>query len=313
MDILELLNDELKDKDWTIIEKARYLYIRSCELFTYDARYDFYNLFPDVLSRKEKIFNRKLDLRKVEDNRIVCSTYTKEVYGKMLRELLGVDSDIMNHGHVCLKFHNGEYWMKADSTISFDISRVKMNLSTYGYIPIFKDCTWEEKLRAMDQKIGYIEELYENEKAFQNKELVQEIKEKEKTSLLQKVTSFFQNTQEQPKQTDEFLLNSWKEIQERLKKYDVSEFTDVEYAVSYLEHKLIGKASSFNSNTVSLFQILGDKTWNYINIYPVDLSTDTVYYMLEEKRGEISFEEISRADALYYNDSMDGNNKKLIR
>ena len=39
MDVLQLLDNELKDKNnWSLEEKVRYLYIRICELFSYDSR-----------------------------------------------------------------------------------------------------------------------------------------------------------------------------------------------------------------------------------------------------------------------------------
>ena len=39
MNVLELMSKELKTKSWTTEEKARYIFLRSCELFTYDNRY----------------------------------------------------------------------------------------------------------------------------------------------------------------------------------------------------------------------------------------------------------------------------------
>jgi len=39
MNIIELLSNEIAAKNWSKEEKARYLYIRCCQLFTYDPRY----------------------------------------------------------------------------------------------------------------------------------------------------------------------------------------------------------------------------------------------------------------------------------
>ena len=54
MDVLQLLDNELKDKNnWSLEEKVRYLYIRICELFSYDSRYRlFLKLYPEKVEEK---------------------------------------------------------------------------------------------------------------------------------------------------------------------------------------------------------------------------------------------------------------------
>lgn len=48
MNILQLLSQELNNKNWSLEEKARYLYLRSCDLFVYDPRVKFCNLIETI-------------------------------------------------------------------------------------------------------------------------------------------------------------------------------------------------------------------------------------------------------------------------
>ena len=57
MNLLDMLSKELNQKDCTLEEKARYLYIRCCELFTYDPRFKFCNYIPNGEKLKNEILN----------------------------------------------------------------------------------------------------------------------------------------------------------------------------------------------------------------------------------------------------------------
>ena len=92
MNVLELLHQELKDKNLTTEEKAYYLYIRSCQLFSFDTRYAYWELLKDGHLFKRKICNREIDLENVDDFRVVCSSYTSYVYSELLKQLLDIDS-----------------------------------------------------------------------------------------------------------------------------------------------------------------------------------------------------------------------------
>lgn len=93
MNILTLLDYELKDKNWTFDEKNRYLYLRSCELFSYDPRYFFCDLFEDGKIIQEEILNRKINLEELETNWIVCTSYSKVVQ-ELIRALFNKESSI---------------------------------------------------------------------------------------------------------------------------------------------------------------------------------------------------------------------------
>lgn len=49
-----------------------------------------------------------------------------------------------------------------------------------------------------------------------------------------------------------------------------------------------------------------------MNIYPVILENDVVYYALEQKDNSCNFTEISMEDAIFYTKQLKGQNKKAV-
>lgn len=83
MNVLATLDKELKDKNWGKGTKSRYLYLRCCELFSFDSRYNYYiylDSFEDEILQKLKLRDRKINLEDVTDFRILCTNYTKELW-----------------------------------------------------------------------------------------------------------------------------------------------------------------------------------------------------------------------------------------
>ena len=70
------------DENWTIIEKARFLYDRICKIVSYDERFA-YGKDPKIM---EEIYYKDIDIRKDEDTRVVCRTINK-IYFALLQEL----------------------------------------------------------------------------------------------------------------------------------------------------------------------------------------------------------------------------------
>ena len=162
MDVLQLLDDELKDKNnWSLEEKARYLYIRSCELFSYDLRYRiFLNIYPRSKVTKEIVL-KEIDLRNVDDFRVVCTSYSRFVFKKLLEELLAIKVKVTGYSHKYNKFKIGFNRYVADATWNCDLERVKFGKTTKCYysLNITRDLN-DKKIEDIDKKIGYIEEEY---------------------------------------------------------------------------------------------------------------------------------------------------------
>ena len=162
MDVLNTLNKEIDRSDWKLKDKVRHLYIRSCELFSYDPRYKFIPLF-DYWSQLEHILREKqIDLTNVKDNLVVCKSHAQLVYSKLLKELLNISSENVLGNHVYTVFNDGVYHLKAAATEKSDIARVKMGLYTCGYHPLTQTRNYNQYLQEIDKKIHYIDQKYEN-------------------------------------------------------------------------------------------------------------------------------------------------------
>lgn len=89
MDVLAYLEENLKNKNWSLDEKCRYLYLQSCLLFSYDPRRKWLMCEPNEALTKE-IWDRQINLNNVTDFNVICTSWYKEVYLKLIHELLGI-------------------------------------------------------------------------------------------------------------------------------------------------------------------------------------------------------------------------------
>lgn len=296
MNVLKLLKEELKDKDWTLEEKARYIYIRSCQLFSYDERYDYYNLYFNGDIRLHELRNKLIDLENVIDNRVVCTSFSKSVLSILIEELLSIECKNRGLGHAFNLFLMGEQEIMADATISSDLTRCKMGLNTHGYRKTSKDFMFETNLKEIDKKIGYIKDEYEN----------YYIKQKNDNLFLDFV-------QENPEYTkDDFLIYKLATIKELFDSYkNLKNYNDCEHCISYLQEKIIGKDPR-RIPSVPLFDLSYDEIWKFVEIFPFRLENEIIYYILEEIDNEYCFYEISESDAKSYAKTLRGLRKDDI-
>jgi len=98
VDVLAKLDEELRlRKDYTLEQKKRYLYLRTCQMFSYDSRYH-YCTYPFLGKKAEKIkkeiLENRINLKEVSNLNVVCKNYSEDVYSVLLKELLDTDSEI---------------------------------------------------------------------------------------------------------------------------------------------------------------------------------------------------------------------------
>lgn len=155
MDLLEQLKLEINKKG-IINDKfaiARYIYIRTGQLFDY---YALYTIFPSVIKDD---FNKEVkDIRCINDFNIVCYSWAR-LYIDLLEEF-GIEARIVeNNEHAKVKFSSGEYEITADLTKGFnDIFRIKFGFDTWNYNGFKNDGTrigFSNKLLEVDKKINY--------------------------------------------------------------------------------------------------------------------------------------------------------------
>ena len=154
MDVLNLIDSELRNMHLSDFERVRYIYLRTCELFYFDMRYHFNKYISKrVLS---KITRKEIDLTNVDDFRVICHTYSEYVLKKLINEFTNIDVIIHSGGHSFLTINdkNGCSW-DLDATLG-DLSRVKIGIKPNGFTCIESwSYNYYDYLAEIDETLGY--------------------------------------------------------------------------------------------------------------------------------------------------------------
>ena len=130
MNLLEMLSRELKDKRYSEFEKMRYIYLRCCQLFSFDARWNFFTLFSQNIIRE--IENEQFDIEYIKKRLVVCHSFSKSILKPLLDYLTTIDVSVVGHEHSFIEAKcDGKKWV-LDATFG-DFPRVKMGLNTEGF------------------------------------------------------------------------------------------------------------------------------------------------------------------------------------
>ncbi len=130
MDLVELLSNELKDKHFTEFQKARYIYIRCCEIFSFDARWNYFTLFPEKMIKE--IEQHYFNIHHIQDTLVVCHSFSQSILHPLLQELTSLDVECKMGEHSLVQLYNrGDVW-ELDGTLG-DQARAKMGLITEGF------------------------------------------------------------------------------------------------------------------------------------------------------------------------------------
>lgn len=188
--------------------------------------------------------------------------------------------------------------MKADSTNHSDLTRVKMNLSTYGYKPTTPYSDFDLELKERDKNIHYIEREY-SDYLFE-------------TRAKMLYPRFIQDSpKEISRDSDDFLLYQLKAVKELFENYNFSNFSDNEICISYLIKKILDDNQE-KVGRVKLFQLSNLEEWNLVTLYPINLQNDRIYFVLEQDQSSFQFHETTREEAKQYKKHFHGANKDLI-
>ena len=286
MNVIEMINDELKNKNWTSDEKAYYIYLRSCQLFSYDPRFQFCKLMADGDKLEYEICSRKIDLENVDNNLVVCTTHTREVLMELLKQLLNINAQYFGMAHAWTAFNDSKRIIRADSTNSGDIVRAKIRLKTNGYKTINRDYNFPEYLKETARKIDYIKDEYNGYYIEQRSQELLKVRTKEKIDesiieRLYEIKSIFEN------------INIFQNI------------SDASSCIGYLCNKILGR-DDYRRTTIPLFQRNEDTLWEFVNLYPIELDQETIYFILEKVNNKFCFYEITKQDALHYFTNLNG-------
>lgn len=121
--ILGSLPNNLND-----LEKARYLYLESCKIFTFSTKIQ----NTDEISFA-KMYNQKVDAASLETTEVNCRIWS-QIYSQLL-SYANIKNKIIDNRHQCVKLYIGDKEWIADATYGSynDLSRVKNNDKTVGF------------------------------------------------------------------------------------------------------------------------------------------------------------------------------------
>lgn len=161
MDLLAILKRELDlvGSKWDLFDKSLYIYIRTCEIFSYDP----YFAVTDNVEKWKKAYYKKMSISNIQYFEITCFTWCR-IYKKLLKQILDIDVEIKgeNGRHRWCSFSIKNEYLELDSTFLDynDLVRVKNHDFINGIKILDKDGNIDrvhtyEKIRNSLLKIGY--------------------------------------------------------------------------------------------------------------------------------------------------------------
>lgn len=134
MNLIEKIGDELYGVKLDDLEKARYIYLRCCEIFSFDAKWLYYDVFDDY-DTYEKMINKKFDIENIDENdlEVICHSFSPYILKPLLDRLTKLNSKVINtgtHSYVKTEVYDQEW--KLDATLG-DLFNVKLGLPAKGF------------------------------------------------------------------------------------------------------------------------------------------------------------------------------------
>lgn len=254
MDLYSILDKELKNMHLNELEKIRYIYIRICELFTYDLRYKYISNFTNV-----NVLNENNDIHNIKDNRIIC-TSVSEYIANCLKELVGIDTKVEGYGH---KYVSTDKYI-LDCTHD-DILSLKYKFEPSGFVFKENNLYYKSILFEIDKTIGYIKNLYINNfirqfKIYRNYPLI---------DRMNKLNYLFNYLSNNSYESDSFHLFL------RLRFiFDLSELNDTNFSSTNYDNPNFVKLINIDKNHLyaiklldGIYKLLNITEAEYLNIY----------------------------------------------
>lgn len=287
MNIKKIILDELKDKNWPKLIVARYIYIRTCELLTFNLLYNFGD--SDI---RERITNRSFDINNLESNKVTCRDWSY-IYHDLLKEV-DIDSRIeeMNK-HMYVIVNIDDIQILADPTSKYysDMVRAKYGDHTIGFIGYNAELT-EPALRIVDEVIGYKKGIYTSEVIMMLKE------ELKNPDLLKETLGITDNTSfyERLKIKFEFICSIINNLDTENREY-----VDIVNYLCYLMRNLLGVGECISvSEMVYYLENEENLDIEAVSIYEIQEYDKSCYYLLSRKEGLFKIEQIEEKEIEFY-------------
>lgn len=160
MNLLETIDDELRYRHLNDFEKARYIYLRCCELFSFDVRWK-YSFITNDYKLNDELKNKRFDIENIDTDLVICYSFTRDILKRLINEFTILDCSVKDElGHVFLNMECDGHTWKLDATDNGDLARVKLNLPTVDFKSSIPD--YELILDEIDLNLGFdiLDEAY---------------------------------------------------------------------------------------------------------------------------------------------------------
>jgi len=148
VNIKKIILDELKDRDYTKMEIARYIYIRLGQLLVFDPLYVY-----GSITTQNRLFYSVVDSENLENNKVICSSWAL-IYSDLLDEF-DIENEVRGSKHYYVLINIDGYVFQADATEGnsmLDLGRIKYGDETKNYDV--------ENIEEIDKKINYYKGIY---------------------------------------------------------------------------------------------------------------------------------------------------------
>ena len=282
MDILEEIELFFEKNKLDDLAKIRYIYLYVCNKFSYDTRYMF-----GTDAMKKEIYYKEIDIRKVEEDEIVCYTYSRVLQDVL--KYFGYDSEIIkeesynNMGHAYLIVNCNGRMIKLDATKRHDSTRVKLDLETYDFRPNEDDATFLDDMRLSDEELRNLN--------------VQGLNYTGDRSVSELIKALNSTPLDIPGADINFYSKLMAVFNLMNMKKNIKRYDDADYYLGYLFTKILGKDKEYVMPMV-FFNDNDKEMKDIINIILVKYPSLPSLYVMEKHNDRYYISEISKQQAL---------------
>ena len=168
MDLVSEISNNISNQNFDKFTIIRYIYLYLCQTFSYDSR--FFN--KNNAKLRAEIYNKKIDIRNVNDFEIVCDTFSNILVD--ILKVYDIDAEIKfeqtdsKYKHTYVVVELDEYKLKLDTTKKYDTARVKLLLPTLGFIDLNNNPGFKYDMALADAKIGLVDKKLLNYNFYNN-------------------------------------------------------------------------------------------------------------------------------------------------
>ena len=134
MNLIEQLSKELEILHLNEFEKVIYIYLRCCEIFSFDSRWYYADVYDEEEKLREKLLTRTFNVENIDSKEeVLCKSFSIHILKPLIEYFTNLPCEIGTQGtHVYVVVeYKGVKW-KLDATLC-DLQRVKLEIPTTGF------------------------------------------------------------------------------------------------------------------------------------------------------------------------------------